>query len=206
MIKQSLLPKGHRVRPGKPLTLKYITIHSTGNPSSSANSERRWLDNPDNKRDASWHICIDEKEAIMAIPLNEQAWHAGDATGNSTSIGIEICESGNRQKTLDHAAKVVAELLFEFHLTTANLKRHYDWSKKSCPSILMSNNWSGWYAFVSSVEKELKALTTPSTPKWQIDALESLCERKGLDKTHWQNRIEDNITVGELFGILNKLL
>ena len=92
---------------------QYITIHSTGNPKSTAMNERAWLTNPNNNVTASWHICVDEKEAVEAIPLNEVAWHAGDGgsgTGNRRSISIEICESGDRAKTLENAIKLTANL------------------------------------------------------------------------------------------------
>lgn len=148
-IKKDHLKAGHRVRPGKKVDLKYITIHSTGNPSSTASSERKWLDNTSNDRDASWHICIDDKECIEAIPLDEVAWHAG--SGNNYSIGIEICESGNRTTTLDRAAQLTAGLLRKYNMNTTHLKRHYDWTNKSCPAIMMSNNWKLWNEFKEKV-------------------------------------------------------
>jgi len=46
------------------MTPEYITIHSTGNPTSTARNERAWLTNPNNNVTASWHIVVDEKEAI----------------------------------------------------------------------------------------------------------------------------------------------
>ncbi|WP_315974005.1 hypothetical protein [Paenibacillus melissococcoides] len=46
-----------------------ITIHNTGNSGSSAKNERGWLTNPDNDRTASYHIVVDEHEAIECIPL-----------------------------------------------------------------------------------------------------------------------------------------
>lgn len=150
---QRRLTIGHRVRPGTKLITKYITIHSTGNPTSVADSERRWLDNPDNKREASWHYCIDEKECIEAIPPTEIAWHAG--SGNKESIGIEICESGDRKRTLERAAEFVAQLLKQYGLGVEALRRHYDWTKKSCPSIMMANNWAGWNDFKKQVQEYL---------------------------------------------------
>ena len=152
----------HNRRPGVPMKPEFITIHSTGNPSSTARNERGWLTNPSNTRTASWHICVDEKDAVEAIPLNEVTWHAGDGNGqgNRASIGIEICESGNRQKTLENAVKLVAKLLKERGWGVDRLRRHYDWSKKSCPRILMDNNWQGWKDFVKAVEKELKSVQT----------------------------------------------
>ena len=104
-------------RPGLPMTQTTITIHNTGNASSTAANERGWLTNLTNRRTASFHIVIDQNEAIECIPLNESAWHAGDGSGsksgNRTSIGIEICESGNYNKTLDNAVKLVASMLKE---------------------------------------------------------------------------------------------
>jgi len=135
----------------------YLTIHSTGNPGSTAKNERAWLTNPSNKVTASWHIVVDEKETIEAIPLDEVAWHAGDGSGqgNRASIGIEICESGNRQKTLANAVKLVAKMLKERGWGLDKLRRHYDWSRKICPRIMADSNWAGWEQFKKDVQKEL---------------------------------------------------
>ena len=148
----------HNRRPGTSMHPEYITIHSTGNPSSTARNERGWLTNSSNTRTASWHIVVDEKEAIEAIPLNEVAWHAGDGgsgTGNHKSIGIEICESGDRQKTLANAANLVAKMLNERGWGVDRLRRHFDWSGKICPRIMQQNNWAGWEQFKKDVAKEL---------------------------------------------------
>jgi len=100
---------------------------------------------------------VDEKEAIEAIPLNEVAWHAGDGNGqgNRASIGIEICESGNREKTLRNAVQLVAKLLKERGWGVDRLRRHFDWSGKICPRILQPNNWAGWEQFKKDVAREL---------------------------------------------------
>ena len=152
------IPKSKDKRPGTKIVPEYITIHSTGNPNSTARNERGWLTNPSNTRTASWHIVIDEKEAIEAIPLDEIAYHAGNRNGNNKSIGIEICESGNRQKTLENAVKLVAKMLYERNWGVDKLRRHYDWSGKVCPRILSSNNWEGWNAFKIQVQRELDRL------------------------------------------------
>lgn len=160
MYKISHIPKTtpYNRRPGIKMTAKYITIHSTGNEKSTAQNERDWLTNPNNTRQASWHICVDEKEAIEAIPLNEVAWHAGDGKGqgNMASIAIEICESGDRTKTLENAVKLVAKLLRERGWGIDRLRRHYDWSKKICPRIFYdSGKWTMWEQFKQAVQKEL---------------------------------------------------
>lgn len=156
----------HNRRPGTSMNPEYITIHSTGNPSSTARNERGWLTNPSNTRTASWHIVVDEKEAIEAIPLNEVAWHAGDGgngTGNRKSIGIEICESGDRQRTLQNAVKLVTKLLKERGWGVDRLRRHFDWSGKICPRIMQQNNWAGWEQFKKDVAKELAGGVSTAT-------------------------------------------
>jgi N-acetylmuramoyl-L-alanine amidase len=147
-------------RPGLPLAPEYITVHSTGNPGSTARNEWAWLTNPANKRTASWHICVDDKEAIEAIPLSEVAWHAGDGAsgpGNRKSIAVEICESGDRAKTLENAAELTARLLRERNWGTERLRRHWDWSGKACPRIFVADNWAGWENFKRDVQKHLES-------------------------------------------------
>jgi N-acetylmuramoyl-L-alanine amidase len=145
------IPLSNR-RPGIPRRPKTLTVHSTGNLRSTAQNERAWLVNPKNTRLASWHVVVDEKEAVEAIPPNEVAWHAGDGRqgeGNAYSIAVEICESGDRAKTLDNAARVIAALLREHGLAMADIRQHFDWNKKNCPRILREGNL--WGEFLASV-------------------------------------------------------
>jgi N-acetylmuramoyl-L-alanine amidase len=149
-------------RPAHPLAPKFITIHNTGNPASTARNERAYLTNPGNTRTASYHIVIDEREAIECIPLDENAWAAGDgsglASGNRTSIHIEICESGNYAQTLNHAVELTAKLLKQYGLTVEQLKRHFDWSGKICPRLMYDGGkWTGWMDFKNKVAQKLQA-------------------------------------------------
>lgn len=169
-------------RPANKMTATTITIHNTGNPSSTARNERSWLTNPSNTRTASYHIVVDDREAIECLPLDENAWHAGDGNGdgNMRSIGIEICESGDYAKTLDNAAELVAKMLKERGWGTDKLRRHYDWSGKICPRLMYdSGKWLGWRAFVLSVESKLKAKEVVKVPEntntpdgWAVEAWE----------------------------------
>lgn len=155
------IPKGTAFnrRPADVMNATTITIHNTGNEKSSAANERAWLTNPSNARQASFHIVVDEREAIECIPLNENAWHAGDGTngpGNRTSIGVEICESGNYTKTLDNAAGLVASMLKERGWGVDRLRRHYDWSGKICPRLMFDGGtWTGWGLFKAAVQAKL---------------------------------------------------
>ncbi|MGO4345552.1 N-acetylmuramoyl-L-alanine amidase family protein [Paenibacillus sp. MCAF9] len=159
------IPKGTACnrRPGNVLLLQTITIHNTGNPSSTAKNERAWLTNPTNNRTASYHIVVDEHGAIECLPLNENAWHAGDgsgvASGNRTSIGMELCESGNYAKTLNNAVELVAAMLKERGWQVDRLRRHYDWSGKICPRKMYNGGkWSGWNMFKERVAARLQSI------------------------------------------------
>lgn len=156
-------------RPGIPMVPTTITIHNTGNPSSTARNERNWLTNPSNTRTASFHIVVDEREAIECIPINEVAWHAGDGgngPGNRTSIGIEICESGNYTKTLENAAELVAKMLHDFGWGVDRLRRHYDWSGKICPRLMYDGGkWTGWTKFVKMVQEKQEVVQMSEVKK-----------------------------------------
>lgn len=139
-------------RVGRKANMTTLTIHSTANPNSTALNERNWLVNPSNKRTASWHLAVDDKMVVEAIPLDEVAWHSGNSVGNNTSIGIEICESGNRANTIQNAVDVTVALLKERGWNVSHLRRHYDWSGKNCPRIFSANNWQGWNDFKAKVQ------------------------------------------------------
>ena len=203
------IPKG-RIRPGIKLNPQYITIHSTGNPTSTAMNERNWLVNPSNTRVASWHIAVDEKLAVEAIPLDEVAYHAGTSAGNNTSIGIEICESGNREKTLDNAVKLVAKMLHERNWGVDKLRRHYDWSGKNCPRIMSANNWKEWDRFKFNVNKELmflrqggKVMEDKNKPSKWAEKEWAWAQKEGyLDG----KRPKDPVTREELAVVLQRLV
>lgn len=140
------------------MTPIYITIHSTGNPKSTAQNERDYLTNPSNTNETGYHYVVDEKQIIECIPPNEVAWHAGDGRGdgNMKSIGIEICESGNREKTLENALWLVRHLRVTYKIQ--KIVRHYDWSRKICPRIMYDQgSWKTWEVFHRQcIEEERK--------------------------------------------------
>jgi N-acetylmuramoyl-L-alanine amidase len=132
------IPSNNMHRTGTVINAEYLTIHSTGNPNSTASNEWSWLTNPMNQRKAEFHIVIDENEAIECIPLNERARHAGDTEGNNKSISIEIVESGDREKILRQAIRLTAHIMNEKKWSIDKLKQHKDWSGKVCPRILIN--------------------------------------------------------------------
>jgi N-acetylmuramoyl-L-alanine amidase len=142
-------------RPKLVMRPQSITVHSTGNTESSAQGERGWLENPTNKRVASWHYVVDENRIIEAIPPTEVAWHAGDGAngpGNRSSISIEMCESGNREIVLANTRELIKHLMEKHNIR--KVVRHYDWTRKNCPRILNRNGvWTEWNQFLADVYK-----------------------------------------------------
>lgn len=151
-------------RPGIRLDPTTITIHSTANTRSTALNERGWLTNSSNNRTASWHIAVDDRMAVEAIPLNEVAYHAGNREGNLSSLGLEICESGNREKTIANTVELVVAVLRERRWEKEKVVRHFDWSGKICPRIMVVNNWSGWREFIERIEFELRGGSRAALP------------------------------------------
>lgn len=151
-IKKMHIPPNKNRRPQIRMKPTSITIHNTGNPNSTALNERNWLTNPNNDRIASWHFCVDDKQIIEAIPPNEVAWHCG-SDGNYSSIGIEICESGDYNKSILNAIELVKILKKQYNITM--IKQHYDWSKKDCPRLIRQGylGWT-WEKFLSMVNTE----------------------------------------------------
>lgn len=162
MLKQMLIDSNkYGVKCPYSMTPKGICIHNTAN-DASALAERNNVNRWDNDAEVSFHIAIDDKEAIQCIPFNRNSWHAGDGgsgEGNRNYISIEICysKSGglkfiNAEK---RAAKEVAALLKEYGWTINNVKKHKDFSNKYCPHRTLD---MGWQRFLNMIQAELNSL------------------------------------------------
>ena len=159
---------------------QYITIHNTSN-SASADAEIRYMISNDNQ--TSFHVCVDEKEVIQAIPFNRNAWHAGDGgsgTGNRKSIGIEIARSTGDANLFARAeqncAEYVAKLLKERGWGIDRVKRHKDWSGKNCPHKTMEK---GWQRFLNMIQAELNKLNRKVAKQVEAEKVKTVkCELK----------------------------
>lgn len=158
-VKQQFIPASRtKQRPGYAMTPQYITIHSTGNPKSTAQNEANYVCyNSD--RQASYHYVCDDSQIIQVLPVNEVAWHAGDGgsgTGNRKSVAIEICEPGDRKKAVDNAVWLTKELMRDLSIDKAHIKQHHDWSGKDCPRILRDSAYIkdgiDWAYFMAQID------------------------------------------------------
>lgn len=138
------------------MVAKYFTVHNTYNDASAENEVKYMIGN-DNK--VSFHIAVDDKEAVQGISLGRNAYHAGDGangTGNRESISIEICysKSGGARfaKAESNAAELIAEMLKERGWGIDRVKTHKHWSGKNCPHRTLE---LGWERFLNMIETHL---------------------------------------------------
>ncbi|HDR4868776.1 TPA: N-acetylmuramoyl-L-alanine amidase [Bacillus cereus] len=142
-----------------------ITFHNTYNDASAIN-ERNNVAN--NSTGTSFHIAVDDKEAIQLIPFNRNAWHAGDGAngrGNRNSIGVEICYSmsgGERYRKAElNAVEVIAQLMIQFDIPISKVKTHQERNGKYCPHRMLDEGRVQWFknqcaSRASSIKKSNK--------------------------------------------------
>jgi len=159
-INQRFIPASNKeTRPGIKMTPKYITIHETDNPDAGAdaNAHAR-LQERGNDRKASWHLQIDDQEAIQSIPFDEVAWAAGDGRngpGNLKSIHIEICvnSDGDYKQAVQNTAEVTKQLLDQLNIPQSNVVQHNYWTGKNCPRNIRSGEKGlSWNDFINMVK------------------------------------------------------
>lgn len=192
-----MVPRGrHGRRVVRPMTPRYITVHSTQNYSRDAHAlrhalalKRGALRSP-RRRGGNrigyliWHYSIDQDRVVQHMPTYEQGEHADfDGPGNRYSIGVEMCENrGNsRSRTIDRTAKLCAILMHEHNIPLRNVVPHYHWPRrgknppnKNCPHFLLDDGKPGpkWRWFQGRVNHYYREFAPPPTVPAQIAANE----------------------------------
>ena len=182
----------------------YITVHNTGN-TASARNEAAYHNS--NNAQVSYHVAIDDVEAVQLIPFNRTAWHAGDGMGNGNmrSIGIEICysmdngysgaKSARYKAAEENAALYIAYVLKQYGWGIDRLKRHYDWSGKDCPHKMHATN--SYQAFRNRVQAHLNALNSNVSKPAKQPVAKPKPAKKGRYETgwHWSGTFTANTTI-----------
>lgn len=133
---------------------EYITVHNTYNDAPAENEIAYMIRN---NNEVSFHIAVDDKEAIQGLPLERNAWACGDGNGagNRKSISVEICYSlsgGERYyKAEDNAAVVVAQLMERYNIPISNVRTHRSWNGKYCPHRMLAEG--RWDNFIERVHQ-----------------------------------------------------
>lgn len=137
LIKQDLVSSGkYNIKCPYTMQPVGISIHNTYN-DAPARNEINYMKS--NNNEVSFHIAVDDVEAIQGLPLDRNSWSCGDGSGsgNRKHISIEICYSksgGARFEQAEiRASQVVAELLRRYNWGVDKIKAHRDFSNKNCP-------------------------------------------------------------------------
>lgn len=188
-LRRDLIPSGTAGRyKYRPMTPKYITIHSTQNYTGDAYAHALAL-----KRGAlratkrkggnrigylTWHFTVQQNVAIQHLPCREQGEHADfDGPGNNYSIGIEMCEHRGNDigLTIDKTARLAAFLMYTYGIPLNHVVPHYHWPRispsisqphKDCPHFLMDAGRPGgtWRWFLNRVDLHYRRLVPGPAP------------------------------------------
>lgn len=117
---------------GQPRIVKGITIHWWGNPALNPTAEgvRDYLCRQGGNSSAHIVATGTGRKAYCIVNFNDVAWHAGNATGNATTIGIEL-DPRCRDEDYDVAAEVVADIRSAFG--DVPIYSHKMWTPTACP-------------------------------------------------------------------------
>lgn len=139
-INSSLAQTKYNVTAKANRSVDYILVHYTG---TTASAKNNCIYFGGGNRSASADYFIDKDGTIYqfnANPKNFYSWHCGDGGGkygitNANSIGIEVVSAGEEftQAQKNSLQKLIAALKDDFKVSSANIKRHYDASRKLCP-------------------------------------------------------------------------
>lgn len=172
-IKQNLVNSSkYNIKCPYSMQAEFIVVHNTAN-DASAKNEIAYMVRNDNS--TSFHFAVDDKEVWQGIPLDRNAWHAGDGRngkGNRKGIGVEICysKSGGSKFTAaeKNAAKLIAQLLKERDWTIDKVKTHKDMSGKNCPHRTLSLGWDRFLNIIKEEMGETTPLLSPTLSKNNI--------------------------------------
>lgn len=139
-------------------SVKYIVIHNTGTTASAKNNCQYFRTG---NRDASADYFVDTDGSIWKYNGNcagFYSWHCGDGGGaygitNYNSIGIEVVSAGTAftSAQITSLNKLVRAIAEDYGVSLSNVVRHYDASRKSCPSYYVNN--ARWNDLKSKITK-----------------------------------------------------
>ena len=160
---------------------RYIVVHYTSNKGDTAKNNADYFARE--KVGASAHFFVDENEIWESVPETGVAWHCGakqykhSECRNANSIGVEICMNDRagkiRQGSIDHAARLVRELMQRYQILPERVLRHFDVTGKRCPAPMVDNPdlWRAFKNKLTGVEAEQEESMkiykhTTEMPEW----------------------------------------
>lgn len=144
------------------MTPKGIIAHNTAGSASAAAEAQAMVSN---NSPVSFHVVIDEAQAVECIPFNRNAFHAGDgSTGfaNRNLIGVEIARSMSDEAIFsaaeENAITYIAYVCIQYGWTSAQIHKHSDFSKTECPHKTREH----WQEFLQKIDDKIMQLKAPA--------------------------------------------
>ena len=89
----------------------------------------------------------------------------------------------------------------QYNIPVENVIRHYDCTKKLCPSILSANNWKAWNEFKSQLSSSKEQRSNKDT--CYIKAIDKLVEKGIISSSNlWKN---DKFTQDNVHSLIIKI-
>lgn len=141
------------------MTPEGIVVHNTAGTASAREEAAAMIEST---AATSFHVVIDEAEAVECIPFARNAWHAGDGAAgyaNRHLIGLEIARSMDTATTRfdqaeANAALYIAHVCRQYGWTSAQLYQHNWYSSTACPHRTKTH----WQTFLAQVDEYIAAL------------------------------------------------
>lgn len=200
-IVKNLLPKD-KYELKCPYTMKpeFIVVHNTANDASAENEINYMIGNDSS---TGFHFAVDDKEVVQGIPLDRNAFHAGDGKngkGNRKGISIEICYSKSGGEKFDKAEKNAVELieylLDKYGWDKSKVTKHQDYSGKDCPHRTLEK---GWQRFLDMINAGNAA---GDTGGYKIKVTADLLNYRSGAGTQYE--IKGQIKQGEVYTIVEE--
>ena len=179
-LKSNWLPADkYALKSPYPMTPQGIIVHNTAG-TASAMEEAQAMCTNDSA--VSFHVVIDEENAVECIPFSRNAFHAGDGSAgyaNRHLIGLEIArsmdaESDRFDRAEANAAEYIAHVCVQYGWTSAQLHQHNWYSATECPHRTKTH----WSDFLAKVDENISAIKAagedhpaPSVPQVKLIAL-----------------------------------
>lgn len=186
--------------------IQYIVIHDTGNVTDSAKGNANYFCGGD--RQSSANYFVDDPSIYQVVEDSEASWHCGDGgnaygIGNHNSIGIEMCRVDNTvtPTTENNTIELIKYLMAKYNVPLDRVVRHYDASRKICPSAFSVNNWERWNNFKAKLggQPVVSELVVVSTSQITQSLVSVLDVQKNLNRlkivgTNGSPLVEDGIS------------
>lgn len=190
---ERIVANGHGILSGA----KYLAIHSTANPgASAANHVTYWKNNPT----YAVHAVSDWKEAYHTVPWGRLCYQVGN--GNSTCIGIEICEATNEadfMRGMEIARDAIWEMLDMMGWSVDHLRSH-DWFRinyggtdHTDPLPYLRKFGKDWDWFVSFIAEKKNA---PVQPESSPENDNGFWYRAHVAEKGWLDAVHDGMLAG----------